>query len=372
VPRKLISLLSLIAALIALCFLLTSESKVIDFIQYWAGAKLFVSHSNPYSAVEIASLEAAVWGHRADPILLWNTPLIFPLIACLSLVDYTTARILWLLASVCAVVASVWCLSQSFATKSEAVVTRGLKIALLVFSITFFPALLGLHDGQISAFLLLGFSLFLYLQSKQPNSYLSGAALSLTLIKPHLLYLVYLYLFVVAVRRRELKTILGFAAGALFLALTPLIFYPEIWSQYLSALKVPPWYWQTPTIGSYLQGLVSAEQGVLFRVLPTIVTALLVLFVFIRYEKSRTWQVLFVLAPLSLLTSPYGWVFDQILLLPTILYFALELRSEWRLWVCVVLNVALSLSPSHYGQQFFIWYTALVLLLTFEKARSDG
>jgi hypothetical protein len=79
-----------------------------------------------------------------------------------------------------------------------------------------------------------------------------------------------------------------------------------------------------------------------------------------------------VVVPLSLITSPYGWVFDQMLLLPTVAFFAAR-GALWQLYGGIVLNLVMMSMPARFGQQAFIWYTAafLLLSLTVHRQRSS-
>ena len=355
---------ALYAVVGVLGWLLYGERTVIDYIQYWAGAKLFAAGANPYDAAQIGAIEHQVWGSRAFPILLWNTPCIFPLIIPLALFDYHAGRLFWLTLQAGAVLASLWCMRRLMHTQGRELPLRGRTgVALLFCLITFYPALLSLHDGQVSPLLLLGLCGYLYARYRpEPRPFIAGLFLSVTLLKPHLLYLVYLQLLYSAVHAREMRVLGGLLTGALVLSVAPRLYHPGIWRLYAAAMSHPPLYWQTPTLGSYFQWALGGNSE-LVRAFPSLVVAVAVAARMLRTGRAVDEKSLYLLIPLSLLSAPYGWVFDQLLLLPTLVCLSLGPRALWYLSSVAVLNIAMMCSPGSFGQQYFIWYTAAFLLL---------
>lgn len=360
-PKKILTYVILAAVVCALAALLASETATIDYIQYWAGAKIFVGHGNPFDVAQIRAVEAEVWGNQPLPILLWNTPLIFPFIAPLAAFDYHLGRLLWLFFQVGCAVAGLRCVYLMWRAIGKQGALR--QKPVFFFLVTFYPGLLSLHDGQVSPLLLAGFCGYLYwAYGPKPRPFIAGLLLSITLLKPHLLYLVYLHALFVAWQTKSVRALAGLVVGALVLGTLPLLYHAQIWSYYTEVMRNPPLYWQTPTLGSYLQGLVG-QPIAWVRALPALLIGLCAAFVMARCKQSSIHTLLYTLVPLSLLSSPYGWVFDQMLLLPTAAYVACELKGRWRLWCMVCLNFLMLCFPAHFGQQAFIWYSAGFLLL---------
>ena len=354
--RTVLLLLFAVSLVLVLLFAASHDRTIIDFVQYWAGAKLLLSGGDPYRVSAIAELERTLWP-EIDTILLWNPPLIALIITPLGLLDYGVARALWLVVE-SALYRSSAALAINFFSAAQK------KYERLIYLITFYPALLSIHDGQVTPFILIGLTLFIIFEfGNSYRPFVAGLALSLTLIKPHLLYLVYLFIAWRAVRTSQYKTALGVTFGGVILGAFPLIFNPNIYTLYFNALNEPPFYWQTPTLGSFLQGAMGSHPQ-FYRFLPTALGALLALIWLVwsgaRFDGTR---VLLTLIPLSLVSSPYGWVFDQILLLPVGIFLLGALRSALARGILIGGNIVMASLPGSLGQQFFVWYPALYILV---------
>ena len=93
--RTVLLLLFAVSLVLVVLFAASHDRTIIDFVQYWAGAKLLLSGGDPYRVSAIAELERTLWP-EIDTILLWNPPLIALIITPLGLLDYGVARALWL------------------------------------------------------------------------------------------------------------------------------------------------------------------------------------------------------------------------------------------------------------------------------------
>ncbi len=364
------ALLSLGVVLWGLCaFRLLEGAAGIDFLQYWAGSKLILHGHDPYSPEAQLLLQQKAWeGVQAElPILMWNPPQVLTLMLPFSALPFHTAYFAWFLLSliiiVCCSYASILLFPPAVSNER-----RFVKYSRLLFLLTFPPFAFSLYYGQASPWLLLGFTAALAAFARS-KPFWSGLFLSLTLIKPHLLYLYYLYFFWTEWRRKSIKGLAGFLLGAALLSVVPLLLQPEIFQRYLNAMAAPPIIWQTPTLGSWLQAFSGIHHAAI-RLLPSLVTALLFFAALRRGRFSEALpQQLLIIVPLSLLTSPYGWAFDQILLLPpAMLAFSAVSGVDravrtWLLVLMLLANAANFFIPSTVGQHFFIWYPALLLFV---------
>src|SRR5206468_959400 len=75
-----------------------------------------------------------------------------------------------------------------------------------LFAFTFYPVLLCLKFAQLSPILLLGIAGFLYFE-RERRPIIAGLFLSLTLIKPHLLFLVWAAVLLRTYQQRQWKTL---------------------------------------------------------------------------------------------------------------------------------------------------------------------
>ena len=336
-----------------------SSVGTIDLLQYYAGARLWLVGRNPYDPSLIELVERSVSTDPAIPVLLWNPPEILPIIAPLGLMSFHNAVAFWMLLAVLSIAISVKIGLRVF--KPQNLSKKVFQVGVLC---TFYPFALCVGYGQISFLLLLGLSFFLLRVIRYgesiTGSFVGGIFLSLVAVKPHLLYLIFIFLVVLSIRSRSWGSILGFLAGAVTLNLIATIGAPDIHSWYQVRMALPPIYWQTPTLGSWLQGLTNVNQPWI-RIMPTLLMSGATLILFFRIPRESLDHKLFLaLIPLSLLTSPYGWTYDHMLMLPTMLWLIKESRSNIVPILLVVLNLLVCLTPAQWGQQTLVWYPAAV------------
>ena len=299
-----------------------SESPVgaVDFLQYWSAAQLFFQSLNPYDSGLLESQQAAVWDRGAMrlPIVMYNPPFILPFLLPLRFLSFSVGVVVWALGILVCLVLSFFLLLRA------RLITLGVRTFTVLFTSSSLYALF--FFGQSSHILLLGFSGFLYWAVREGRAlsdrFPAGLALSLTLVKPHVFFLLYVYLFVQSWKRGVYRCLTGVLCGGILLGGLVYLQEPNVWRWYLQFSQSPPISWITPTVGSWLQSL-SGLHHVGIRLLPTLVIAVAgVLLFWSQGHEDRHWpseRVLY-LIPFSLMFSPYGWVYDQIVLLPGILY----------------------------------------------------
>ena len=324
--------------------------EYLDFAQYWSAAKLILAGQNPYDTQNIFNLEQTITSLSApiqSPVIMWNPPLVILFIIWLGFFNFSTASTLWFVLSCIGIASSIYIILS----------TQEIKInTKIVLAIVSFQSIMTMFFwGQITFIPLFGLSLFYY-GIKRNAHLLAGIALSFTLIKPHLLYLFYLSLFIALPYRTYKKFWLGLIGGFLLLALAPLAIYSHVWLDWFNKIDAPPLYWQTPTIGSFLQGYIGVDVHWV-RYLPSFI----VLAIFLSTYTRPFWKDSLALIPLSLVTSPYGWLYDQALLLPTI--FMLVSSGPIVIWLSALVLSAITLLPTVTEQQYFVWYPACIFAL---------
>jgi hypothetical protein len=334
----------------------------VDLLEYWAAAKLIENSENPYDSEKIEKIQRAepTTGKTLDsPILMWNPPFVAPMIKFLGNLNFEEARIWWTSMTFLALFLSIFLImiAENFTLTWKTIV------ALMIF----FPAVSILQFGQISWILILGLATGLVFLNRQ-NGLLAGLSLSVCLIKPHLLYLTYLsFLFSLPTERR-FKFILGFLSGGAILAASAELIAPGIWNQWLAAFEKPPVYFKTPTIGSLMQNLIGAQHGWVVY-LPAAIT-LLVLILFRHNSKcAAAMRDPIGITALSLATAPYGWVFDQVLLLPLVI--RLTSRRDLFLPLTVIFLNIQGFSPWMPNQDDYWWYPLVLFALSLLKNNSN-
>ena len=279
-----------------------------DLAEYWGSAKLFVAGVNPYD-------ESALRVIQSDPqipligVRMWNPPAVLGVVAWLAFTPFPIATALWFALGIVSYVGAVIMLERWAGLRT----TRTPLLLLCVLSSA--PLVDALFYGQIAPLLLLGFCGALAFENTNPRR--AGVCLALTLLKPHLLFLPYLMLGLRCISASKTRLLMSaFVTAALVIFVLPLFWQPQIYSMYLEAFAAPPLNWRTPTLGSLLQGL-SGIDTLLVRSLPALIAAGLLLARFPGGLTLNSAAMLSWVVPLSLVAAPYGWSYDQLLLLPS-------------------------------------------------------
>jgi hypothetical protein len=280
-----------------------------DFIEYWAAGQELLRGGNPYDAAAIYRLERATGLDEASPKVTASPPLVLLLAWPLGHLDAKTGLILWLLASLGSLAASVWILWLLNGKPDS-------RLHLIAFA--FPPALACLMAGQLGNFFLLEVSLFLYFHKSRP--WLAGAALWFFALKPHLFVLCFLVLLLWSLFRREFKMIGGFVAALAVVCATVTLLDAQAWSQYadlLRSMRLLDVF--IPTLGVGLRFLVDRHARWL-EFVPELAGCIWAVWYF--WSRRERWNWLdhgLLLLIVSLVCTPYQWYTDQAMLFPAVL-----------------------------------------------------
>lgn len=281
-----------------------------DFITYWATGQQLVHHGNPYDAAAVSRIERDAGFQGGASYYMRNPPWALPLVLPLGYVGPQTAALPWSLLMLGLLIASARILWTAFGQ-------TGSRLDWIGYC--FPPALFCVILGQTSIFLLFGLALFLRWRKSRP--FAAGAALWFCTLKPHLFLPFVLVLLAWIVVSRCYRILLGslaaFAAGA---AVTACI-DPAAWSQYTYYMRTSVITREfTPCLGDVLRDAIHPSAEWLAFV-PAILGCIWALFYF--WPRRHSWDWLENGSPLllvSLLVAPFGWIFDQTLAIPAILY----------------------------------------------------
>jgi hypothetical protein len=323
-----------------------------DFISYWAAGKQLLHGGNPYDFAAVRSLERSA-GLRDDNTILMmrNLPTALFLAWPLGFFTPTVALTLWLLASLASLsvsLAVIWLL-------------LGKPDSLWhLCGYAFAPALACLMAGQFGIFLLLGFVLFLYFCNKKP--FLAGAFLLLCATKPHLFLPLATVLVLWIVRERAYWLLAGFLTA--LAASCALAFHLDAhaWAHYSfmmhngGALQEP-----VPTL-SVLFRLFLDPQAVWLQFFPATLACLWAVWYFWSRRERWDWldQGLLVLL-VSAMVAPFGWFFDEVLLLPALLIglqrAADAHRALWPIGLLAAAALAELFGNVNLTTPFYLWTT---------------
>ena len=284
-----------------------------DYIQYWAAGQFLIHGGDPYDAQNVLELE---WeqGYAADrPLVVRTPPWSLPLFIPLGLVNAFWGWVLWMTASVAALIASVRLTWKIFGKTQQ---SRSLCV---VIGYTFAPVLGCLLAAQIGLLLLVGIVLFLVWEEKRP--FLAGAALLLPFAKPHLLGFFWLALLIWVMARKKIRVAGGFAVAVASATGIALLIDHSSFQHYFRFLHTAAIENEfIPTVSGVLRLLLFRPY---FRLqfVPMAFGLIWSVWYCVKHRTNWDWRDhgLAVMV-VSILTTPYGWLTDEVVLMPAMVF----------------------------------------------------
>lgn len=304
----------------------------VDLGVYLSAATCFFDNKNAWDPAQLTAV-AHQRGFLPELTLvlgLWTPPIVFPILYPFSTVHFELAKTLWLILSVTLTCLSLALLHHLYPHLSM----RRLTIQALLFP----PFLALLVWGQISALILTGFLFFLYFESRRWD-FLAGAILLLALSKPHIGFLVWIYLPIFILTEHRWRIAAGFLTTLASSIIILGALQPDSFAFYFANIKDPPLAYNAST----LFGVIHKE---LFPNSPITQFGGLLMAVplcfFLLCTRSRTCPAPRDIIPTLLLASkvlaPYGWVYDQVVVFPFFVLFAEQsVRRYGASWVWAIL-----------------------------------
>lgn len=294
-----------------------------DFVEYWAAGKLFVAGANPYSGPEILTIEKSRGFAPAEPLIMLNPPWVMPLVAPLGILPVMGALVLWIVACAGCILASAVLLELP---------AKNLGLVFL-----FAPVLGTFMMEQSSPFLLLGLSLFLRYHRTRP--FWAGASLLLMAIKPHLFLVFWVALACDCVYRRRFGIMAGFATCLAAVSGLVTLAAPRIWQDYLDVVRNSTLDKNAyPTLPSLLRATIDMHLAWI-ALAPSCVAVIWGAIYYWRRRAAWDWRcegmpVLLV----TVLTSPYSWISDQVVLLPPVASALADSPRRFSMEVLIAIN----------------------------------
>lgn len=285
-----------------------------DFYYLWSAGKIAAMGGDPYDIVNLKSQLALLgWPASENAQTITHIPIIFWIYILLSYIPFEISRVLWFgfiaFLFLCTISAQINFIN-SFS------VNKKLPKHLYFFLALVFPFFLGnLAYGQVNIISFLGLIFGLKYASKD-SAHRSGAFLSLTIIKPHLLIPLYVSYFIYFLRERKFSFHVYFLAGVLIQALLSWLLAPEIFNFYIkhfSSLMI-----ETSSLfcASIAQNLSIYFDSIWIRPI-LLIFASIVSAIYTFPNKNLQFLSVYFLLPLSLCVAPYVWSHSFILLFPT-------------------------------------------------------
>jgi len=322
-----------------------------DFISYWAAGHLLVHGHSPYDFGAVRELELGAGRDPHEPLLMMrNPPVAFFLAAPFGFVGPKVSLIAWLavlMGMLTLAIRLVWRLNGS----------PDNLIHLLGFA--FAPALACLMAGQFGLVMLVGVALFLTLHRNQP--FLAGAALSLCSLKPHYFLPFAVALLLWCLTTKAFRIVAGFCASMAAMCAFAYMLDPHAWGQYSQMMQAGgALNEEIPVLSAQLRLI--APQALWIQFVPEAAACIWAIWYF--WSRRSNWDWMdhgLVLLLVGALCAPFGWFFDESVLLPAVLtgiYQAIKLRQPlWPLAVFAGVALAELLLNVQVISRFYLWTT---------------
>ncbi len=337
---------------------LSNEGKIPlnDFEEYWAACRILLAGGNPYDPSQILELQRNLGSTALKPLMMWNPPWTLPFLLPFCALPFWTGRFLWFLFNLALILLVADWFWIRFGGPSA---RRWISWLAAIF---FIPVGTSLFLGQISALVLAGTAGFLWGVERRRDFWAGSATLAIA-IKPHLLYLFWIFLALWIIKEKRGRVLLGALTAVVVFSLIVISINPAIFHNYMAALNSSsgPEVWQTPTWGVALL-MLFPDAGEWLRYLPSAAGIIIACALWRSWSHNFNW--VFYLPTISLLsvtTSSFSWMFDWVVLLPVVvllLYWfqASPARLWWLITGLVAVQPLLVISPGITKTNFYtIW-----------------
>ena len=343
-----------------------------DFVEYWAAGKLNLAGRDPYLPDNLLPMQRDQTARReADgspldkAVMMWNPPWTLTFVMPLGALEARPAQLLWLVLTLCVTVFAADRVWKHYGGSSS------LRWVSWLLALGWLPSLFNLHAGQISGLILLGLVGFLHFR-RTGKLAAAGACGVLLAIKPHLVYLFWLWLLRTEARRGW-KILVGGIIAGVACTLIPLVYNPSVIEQYRTAVSDrPPEEWISPTWGTVLR-MMFGEDRFRLQFVPVVFGVVWALMLTRKptATASAEWdERLPLLVLVSVVFASYGaWPFDLVILLLPIVSLAAKLSrgpQKWRTWgLAAFVSIdagMLALNVGGVRSFWFIWVAPAVLI----------
>lgn len=371
-------------AFFGLCLLLVIAAYAFtrpleDFVEYWTAGHFLVVHRNPYSLGEVFRFQRGLGWQEPIPLIALNPPWILPLLAPLGLVhSYAFGWLIWVAMLACAVAISSHMLMVLYFGNVRLPEISDATVYRCLFALSFYPVLLSLKFAQIVPMVLLGTAGLIFYGARG-RPILAGAFFALTALKPNLVYLVWLAILFQSFQERRWKTLISAAGVVAALTAVALVLDPHALSQYRELMGGPLPRLLMPGMAGAVRSLFGGRNLLWLQFVPPVAGVFWFVFHWRKYRRNWVWiEQMPILVSASLLTTPYGWLFDQsLLIIPVIAIAGHHANKLGRLprnlvILYTVLNVSLILLAMASTPWSFVPAPIVIAFVLYREARAGN
>lgn len=345
--------------------------STIDHAVYWSAARINLEGGNPYDTSTMVAKQVEIGlkveAQEAELMMYWYPPWSLAVVMPIGFLSHQTSQVVWYLCSIGIVLFAAGRLWILYGGRPQNVWLAWILISL------FSPFWSVLYLGQISPFMLFGIVSFLVLlpedSSNPRRDFLAGMGASLASIKPVMVYLFWSAVALWLLSSRRWYVAAGIALAVLGGIAIGMSTNPQLPQQFLVFVEhQQATQWAVPTIGSWLRSSIAPDK-VWLQFTPMIIGAVWIFLYWFHKRSNWIWKDhLPVILCVSLITTPFAWTHDQIMLLPAIISAAIKVTQLQRpvavtvsaFWLAF--NFLVFILHLSRGDQFFFWQAPLILI----------
>ena len=324
--RLIYGMLILIFGVVSLLLPKVYKPNTQDFASYWQAGYMLRNGQNVYdSASWIAVREALRTARYTEPTFIYPLPFVV-LVSPISLLPIYSAYVLWVFITQITILISTSVL-LSFTPRRSANLVLMAFAGVYLFRATFIT----IFSGQVLFLMLLVTVFSIYLLQKH-NQFWAGALLALLTFKPSFGLAVLLLVGIWFLFTKRWASIAGMITGGLTLLLIGMLANPRWVLDYLSVsgTSFDKYYGRQATIWGMTGYLFTQDWSIWVSVsLVSIALLASAYFLWTHRSSDKPLFIFAVILPVSLLTAPYSWAHDHILLIVPILYLFMKIVNLW-------------------------------------------
>ncbi len=283
---------------------------VLDFRAYWSASYLLTHGGNFADPQQLIAVERRYTGWQENyAFMTWNPPWLLVLLAPYTLVSFERAAWSWILTNITLVLTSTWAIWSLSAAQPTA--RRFIWLPALI-GFIYSPTLTAIAAGQVNTLVLAGLAGFLFFDS-QANEVGAGSMLALTFVKPQLVYALLPVLVLESLVERRWRVVASIAVSLTILTTLVFILRPGFAAEYLAMLQGANLLnYQTPTIGGWLEMSFGWSWA---KVAGVVIAPIGMILWWYHQRNLPTRTIVDAGLILSVLTVPFVWSYDFIVLL---------------------------------------------------------
>lgn len=354
----------------------------IDYIQYWSALRIILDGANPYDPQIMQAMQMRLGKPENATVMSWNPPWTYLVLAPFCILPFKYAVPLWILTNIFFLIHSIVLCHKTHGKDDKVTCAK-----LILYSFYFIPAFSCIAFGQAGLFMSWIICLFLYL-CKLEKFLFAGILLSCLSIKPHLFYLLAPLIAYWSFKEKNSRLILGILLGMFFLLISTATIAPSAFSFWTNAIFDPSQIQGTQTILDWkvatLVGMIKTIINDIWFTVPKwpmwfvpLTTAIIYLsYLLITKPAPSLHHDTPPILALSIFTAPYGWFFDQSILLCLYAFLmlkALEMKSKKLIYTLFGLQLVLLIwrATPFNAQHHYFWFP-LALLLVYVASGGNG